>query len=223
MKLEAMSRKGTQKVRVATSIEESLDPQEAIVRKATEWKADLIVMGTHGRRGLDKLLMGSVASSVLHRARHDVMLVRADSELFAEGPDAGPILVPVDFSDHSQRALGLARLVADRYKGRVHLIHVVELLHTPLTPGGLSSRFEESPELKEKYEEALLEMLKDTPGEVTVAEGTVAGEILWWREKLGARLVVMGSRGLSSLKYLFLGSVAEKVARFSEVPVIVVK
>ena len=51
----------------------------------------------------------------------------------------------------------------------------------------------------------------------------VAGAILKWREKLGAPLVVMGSRGLAGLPHLLVGSVAEKVARFCEVPVVIVK
>jgi nucleotide-binding universal stress UspA family protein len=66
-------------------------------------------------------------------------------------------------------------------------------------------------------------MLGETPGEVTVADGSASGGILWWREKLGARLVVMGSRGITGLERLLVGSTAETVARFCEVPVVVVK
>jgi nucleotide-binding universal stress UspA family protein len=223
-KLEELRKKAPKGISIEVAIDESLEPYEAILHKASEWKADLIVMGTHGRRGLDKLLMGSVASAVLHRTEHNVMLLRAESEIFALGADPGLILVPVDFSDYSHRALHLARLVATRFGASVHLMHVVELLHTPLKPGGLTSRFEEQPDLKDKYRTALKDMLGDTPGDVTVAEGTtVAGEILWWREKLGARLVVMGSRGEAGLKHLLVGSVTDQVARFCEVPVVVVR
>lgn len=210
-------------VAVTTAIEERYETHEAILERIASWEPDLVVMGTHGRQGLDKILMGSVASQVLHQAECDVMLVRPDTELFGGDGDPGSILVPVDFSEHSHRALGVARALAERSGATVHLIHVVELLHTPFTPGGLSSRFEEGPELREKYREALTQMLGETPGEVTVAEGTVEGEILWWREKLGSKLLVMGRRGMSSLKRLLLGSVTEKVARYSEVPVVVVK
>ena len=151
------------------------------------------------------------------------MILRADSELFDAEDGIGRILVPVDFSDHSHRALAFARLVASRYRGFLHLLHAEELVRTPFKAGALSSRFEREPGLREKYEEALTDMLGDGEGEVTVADGSPAGAILWWREKLEANLVVMGSRGLSGLPQLLLGSVAEKVARFCEVPVIVVK
>ncbi|MGH9324209.1 MAG: universal stress protein [Vicinamibacteria bacterium] len=231
-RLRDLARRARKGVRIETTLEEADEPYEAILRKASEWKADLVVMGTHGRRGIDKLLMGSVASAVLHRSEGNVMVLRADSELFAlrattgagaKGSEPEPILVPVDFSEGAHRALALARTLVSRYQAHLHLLHVVELQHTPLEPGGLSSRFESSPELRGKYDQALRDMLGETEGEIHLAEGTVAGEILWWREKLGARLVVMGSRGLTGLKHLLMGSIAEKVSRFSEVPVLVVK
>jgi nucleotide-binding universal stress UspA family protein len=222
-KLEDLRAKAPKEVKVETAVEENLEPHEAILRKARSWNADLIAMGTHGRGGLEKLLMGSVASKVLHRSDRHLMLLRSDSILFASGKDPGSILVPVDFSDHSHRALALARYLSSRHSASLHLLHVVELLHTPLKPGGLSSQLEETPGLREKYLEALRDVLGETPGDVTVADGSAAGGILWWREQLGARLVVMGSRGLTGLERLLVGSVAETVARFCEVPVVVVK
>jgi len=67
-------------------------------------------------------------------------------------------------------------------------------------------------------------MLGDSDGEVAAVDGSsVAGAILRWWETLGAGLVVMGSRGLTGLPHLLVGSVAEKVAGFCEVPVIIVK
>jgi nucleotide-binding universal stress UspA family protein len=222
-KLEELRTKAPKEAKVETALEENLEPHEAILRKSRSWNANLIAMGTHGRGGLEKLLLGSVASKVLHRSDRNLMLLRSDSMLFASGKDTGSILVPVDFSDHSHRALALARYLASRHRASLHLLHVVELLHTPLKPGGLSSQLEETPGLREKYLEALRDMLGETRGDVTVADGSPAGGILWWREKLGARLVVMGSRGLRGLERLLVGSSAETVARFCEVPVIVVK
>ena len=102
-------------------------------------------------------------------------------------------------------------------------MHAVELLHTPLTPGGLTSRFEREPGLHDDYVVALKDLLGGSPGDIAAVDGSPAGAILGWREKCGARFVVMGSRGLTGLPNLLLGSVAEKVARFCEVPVVIVK
>lgn len=221
--LEALAGRAPAGVEVETSIEETLEPVEAVLKKVETWKPDLLAVGTHGRAGIEKLVMGSVASKLLQRVDVAVMLVRADSELYPGGEPLGPILVPVDFSDHSHRALGLARALVSRHGGSIRLLHAVELLHTPLTPGGLTSRFEAEPGLREKYVQALEEVLADTPGDVAAVDGSAAGAILHWREKWGARLVVMGSRGLTGLPHLLVGSVAEKVARFCEVPVVIVK
>jgi nucleotide-binding universal stress UspA family protein len=222
-RLEESRVKAPKGAKVEIALEENIEPHEAILEKARSWNADLIVMGTHGRGGIEKLLMGSVASKVLHRSDRHLMLIRSDSVLFGAEKDAGSILVPVDFSPHAHRALAFARFLASRYGASLHLLHVVELLKTPLEPGGLSSQLEKMPGLREKYTEALRDMLGETKGDVTVADGSPAGGVLWWREKLGSRLVVMGSRGATGLERLLVGSVAETVARFCEVPVAVVK
>jgi nucleotide-binding universal stress UspA family protein len=205
------------------AMESDLDTTAAILRKARSWDADLIAIGTHGRSGLEKLTMGSVATKVLHRSESKLLLLRSESELFDPGRKQGPILVPIDFSEHSQRALAFARLLSSEHGAPLHLLHMVELVRTPLKPAGLSSQLEETPGLREKYMEALSDMLGGTKGDVTVADGSPAGGILWWREKLAAGLVVMGSRGHTGLARLLVGSVAENVVRFCEVPVVVVK
>jgi nucleotide-binding universal stress UspA family protein len=222
--LEGLKAKAPKGSKVETVLDEKMgSPTEAILRTAQSWSADLIVMGTHGRGGLERLLLGSVASKVLHRSDSNVMIVRSDSILFPLKGGTGPILVPVDFSPHSHRALALARELSSLSNAPLQLLHMVELAHTPLKPGGLSSRLDETPGLREKYETALRDMLGETPGEVRVVDGSPAGGILWWREKLKASLVVMGSRGITGFEKLLLGSVAETVSRFCEVPVTVVK
>ena len=220
--LEKLASEAPSGVGVETSLDGRHETLEAISKKAEAWKPDLIAMGTHVAGGLEKLVLGSMTSKVLHHVDANLLLVRSDSRLF-DGGQGPRILVPMDFSDHSIRALGLARTLASRYEGDLHLLHVVELMHTPFEPAGLTSRFDREPELKEKYEEALTDLLAGASGDIHVAEGSVASEVLWWREKLGAELVVLGSRGLRGIKQALVGSVAEKVARFSEAPVIVVK
>jgi nucleotide-binding universal stress UspA family protein len=58
-----------------TAVEEG-DPKSKIIDQATKWKADLIVMGSHGRKGLDRFLMGSVAQTVSHHSACSVEIVR---------------------------------------------------------------------------------------------------------------------------------------------------
>lgn len=212
-----------QDVEVETSLELSRDPAEAIMDRVAAIRPDLIVMGTHGRTGAEKVLIGSVAEKVLRHAACDVMTLRADSVVFGGGDAFGVILVPVDFSDYSARAVVAARRLISAVGGTVLLLHVVELQHAPFHPGGFVSRLEVDPSLGDRYRSALEGMRDGTPGEVLVTEGNVAAKILEVREQIQAKLVVMGTRGASGLKHFLRGSVAEKIARFCEAPLLTVK
>jgi len=71
------------------------DPRHAIIETAADWPADLIVMGSHGRRGFDRLLLGSVAESVLRHAQCSVEIVRrgvakADRDMLQSSQSARP-------------------------------------------------------------------------------------------------------------------------------------
>jgi len=63
--------------KVQTVVEEEGDPRSKIIDRAENWKADVIVLGSHGRKGLDRFLMGSVAESVMRHARCSVLVVRS--------------------------------------------------------------------------------------------------------------------------------------------------
>jgi nucleotide-binding universal stress UspA family protein len=65
--------------KVQTAVEEEGDPRYKIIDRAASWKADVIVLGSHGRKGLDRFLMGSVAESVVRHARCSVLVVRSPS------------------------------------------------------------------------------------------------------------------------------------------------
>ena len=93
-------------------------PAEAILAYARDHEIDLIVMGTHGRRGLRRWILGSVTEEVLHEAPCPVLAVRPDE-------DPAPIshiLVPVDFSEASGKALAQAKNLASLYDAALTLL-----------------------------------------------------------------------------------------------------
>ena len=99
---------------------------EGIVGAADDVGADLIVLGTHGRTGLNRLLAGSVAEAVLRRATCPVLAVHSPESGSAE-TGAAPIQVilhPTDFSDQSQAALEVARALAKSHSAHLLLLHV---------------------------------------------------------------------------------------------------
>ncbi|MEM6785306.1 MAG: universal stress protein, partial [Bacteroidota bacterium] len=97
-----------------------------LIDYAERVEADLIVMGTHGRRGLRRLVLGSVADEVVRRAPCPVLVVPDRGTPLVPGPDA-PIVVPIDFSPLNADALKQATAWAKAYEAPVHLVHIIEL------------------------------------------------------------------------------------------------
>ena len=212
-------------VSLHTHLVRGLSASEAIVETAVDQECDLIVMGTHGRRGFTHLLLGSVAEHVVRTARVPVLTVRPDAVLKPRG--VRRILVPHDFSDHSTTALRVAAAWAGSLDGEVTLLHAVEPVVYPefyavdLLPDEMIGRLRtRSSEALDRAAEQHLEGLSvvkkvvvGRAGDTIVAEATT-GEF---------DLVVMGTRGLSGLEHLLLGSVAESVLRRSAVPLLAVR
>jgi len=209
-------------VSVEVSVERSVSASEAIVDKASAIEADLIVMGTHGRSGVGKLLMGSVAEQVVQHAGCDVMTVGKGAAVAEGTAGFDTILVPVDFADYSEKAI----VVAEKLRGTDGKLIVLHVVSTPIHPsfyaGGITRMFQLDPELPGRIREQL-KTLYDGPGELVVTEGDAAQEILDAASKHKVQMIVMGTRGLSGLDHVLLGSVTERVIRKAGVPVLAVK
>jgi nucleotide-binding universal stress UspA family protein len=212
----------TRGLEVETAVVRRSYPVEAILERVAQTAPDLVVMGTHGRSGLRKLLLGSVAASVVLEAPCPVMTVAMDAEV-AEGEKGfDPILVPVDFTEYSEKAIEAARaLVAP--SGRLILEHVVSTsVHPSFYAGGVTKVFQLHPELSGLIGEKLSELYQG-PGEIVVSEGNVVEEILETAKSKKAQLIAMGTRGLNRQEYLLLGSVTHRVIGRAKVPVLAIK
>ena len=106
-------------------------PTDAILELATAESVDLIVMGTHGRRGLDRFMLGSVTERVVRKAACPVLTVHGRAAEFVEArrlPTArgGKILLCTDLSDRSRRAFDYGWSLAAEYGAELTLVHVLE-------------------------------------------------------------------------------------------------
>ncbi len=138
------------------------------------------------------------------------------------------ILVPVDFSEHSARALEHAKGLAKVFAAELHLLHCYPINVGAVLPYGIV--IPES--LEHDVRKAALERLAEWREKVS-AEGIAVQEhitpqvpfeaIAATAEQLGADLIVMGTRGLTGLKHVLLGSVAERTLRIAPCPVLTVK
>lgn len=202
---------------------------EVILDYAKEKKIDLIVMGTHGRRGPARLFLGSVAEEVVRHCDCPVMTMRQREEA-PSGRAIERILVPVDFSEHSQQALFHARELANLYGSRLQVLHAIEEPVYPYfyAPAGGFSVAKQLEELREKSDQAMDALIEETQGpavevEKFVATGRAANEIVRFAADNRSDLIVIATHGLSGLERLLVGSTTEQVVRTSPCPVFTVK
>lgn len=200
-------------------------PAEAIVRYLETTDIDLAVLGTSGRRGLQRLLLGSVAEEVVRQAPCPVLTVRSHDEQ-ATAWNVENILVPVDFSEGADQAVRHARELARTYGAQITLLHAVEEVMYP-SAYGMEMANIPGPDVLERVDASLDAMAQEQIGHEPVAVESVIGHapsvILDHLGEHDVDLTVIATHGRSGLERLLLGSVTERVVRRSDAPVFVVK
>jgi nucleotide-binding universal stress UspA family protein len=190
-----------------------------VVELAEAERADVVVVGTHHRRGPARLW--SVSGGVLHLARTSVATVPTTpgALLGPEGlPEVKRVLVATDLSEGSSWAVTFAYALLGRRGGDVHLLHVVA------APQAESERPAADAELA-RHLRALAPPAAAREGiatHVEVVHGATVAEICAAAERAGVDVVCLGSHGRSALKAL-LGSTVAGVLRESSRPVLVVR
>jgi nucleotide-binding universal stress UspA family protein len=199
---------------------------DGILSYAAEHDTTLTVLGTHGRSGIRRLVLGSVAEEVVRRASHPIMTVGRGATPPKE-MEGGHLLVPIDFSDQQPRLLAHARELARAYGMTLTLLHVVEMeslpdvygaYADPPEPGVLADRTET---VLDERAQRLREHGVDV--RVEVRDGYAAPETLDAAEKMDADLLAIATHGRSGIERMLMGSVAETVIRRAPCPVFVVK
>ena len=218
-------------------------PAYVVLDYARREGCDLIVMGTHGRRGLRRFFLGSVAGEVLRRTEVPVMIV---PEAEVRPKPVRLVMAPTDFSDPSRWALSVAADFASLYGAGLDLLHVLEPARFVEAITGAEIGADLFPELRAQAERrlqsladeaALTETLTDRAGAdepvegngwvmarvgYHVVEGRAAEAIVEATHKRNADAIVMAKRGLHGVERLLLGSVTERVCRLAPCPILVI-
>lgn len=161
-------------------------PVVAILEYADEQAADLIVMGTRGRGGVDRFLGGSVAEEVVRLARCPVLTVRAEEEEATPPPAAiERVLVPPDLSEHAADQVAHAAALAKVYQARLDLLHVVDEAAFVIVYG-LGAEGPHPADLQERAHAALEKLAGDTRADVHVVTGHPARDIVDFAGEHGA-------------------------------------
>jgi nucleotide-binding universal stress UspA family protein len=206
------------------------DPVATIVRRATDWPADLIVMGTHGRSGFERLLLGSVAEKVLRKAPCPVLTVPRRVISPTHGLTFGRILCAVDFSPASLRALEYAASLSAREGPGVSVLNVVELF---AEGGGMRDELVlDTPDFRAalkrtaraRLEAAIPDAVRARcPITETVTMGKAYAEILRVAAEEHSELIVLGVQGRTATDLLLFGSTTQHVVRQAACPVLTIR
>jgi len=195
----------------------------AICEHADDPNSDLIVIGTHGRTGLSRMLIGSVAESVVRHAQCDVLAV-------APGAEVGvpqQMVTPTDFSPTAERGLAAAEHLGRTFGGHTTLLHVVDASLPALPVGAFAD--DDLTERKSHAWDALAtvraDQFRDRVDVATWVEVDPSPPDAIVRIAAGrkADLIVLATHGRTGLASLLIGSVAERVVRHAACPVLAVR
>ena len=203
-----------------------------ILDQATKMSADLLVIGTHGRSGFERLLLGSVTEKVLRKARCPVLTVpRRLPDAVPSGPVLFKrILCAVDFSQSSMHALKYALSLAQEADGCLTVVHVLAAEFVGQV--GLGEEHVSLAALQRQHEEEARKLLGKAVPDSTAAYCKADTMLLRgkpWREILRiasdrqAELIVMGVQGRGAADLMFFGSTTHHVVREATCPVLTLR
>ena len=200
---------------------------DSIQEYVKENDIDLIVMGTHGRRGPKRLFIGSTAECVVRHTDRPVLTLRSDADVMMTDV-LKHLIVPVDFSDFADEAIRYAREFAKVWGAKITLLHVIEEAVLPTVYGIEPVSVFSADHVLEQSKKALSDMkakyFSDSDQvETHVAIGHAATTIADFAKEVGGDLIIIPTHGLTGIKRFLMGSVTELVVRTAPCAVLTMK
>lgn len=199
------------------------EPHDVIPDQAEKVKANLVALGTYGRKGIKRMIMGSVTSGVISHSPCDVLVVKKPCTECTGMYKS--ILVPFDGSQTAKRAVERASELAAKMSASLTLLYVIpryeEMIGFIKTESIREKLYEEARRIVQEGE--AIAKSKGVSANTMVEDGSPTGRILELASGLGADLIVMGHRGWSGMDKAIMGSTAERVITHCNVPVLVVR
>jgi nucleotide-binding universal stress UspA family protein len=196
---------------------------QQIVQRAEDWNADLIVVGTHGRSGLKRILLGSVADQVVRAAHCQVLVARA--------PREGAVLAATDLTDPALPAIEAAVAEAARRGRKLVVMHAMESPREGDAAMGLLGALPalDTPDTRAARRSLASQIINTAltrlhaKAEVVIAEESALEETMRLAESLPAELIVVGTHGRTGLARVVLGSRASSVIENAPCSVLVTR
>ena len=219
-------------VSVDVRVEQAEYAHDEVLRQVTATGADLLVLGTHGRSGFQRLFLGSVTEKVIRKAGCPTLVVPPRA---SDVPPDTPvrfrrILCPIDFSESSLSALAYALNIAEEADAHLTLLHVIEmppeLRDNPLAPDFDIDRIHAAAGADARSR--LRDLVPDHARtyctvETDVVEGRAYRRVLERAAEDRSDVIVMGVRGRGAVDLLVFGSTTHHVIRGATCPVLIVR
>jgi nucleotide-binding universal stress UspA family protein len=221
---------GAEPRRISVALREGVDIHAEIREAADQMKPDVIVMGTHGRSGVQHVMLGSVAEKVLHNASCPVLTVppRAPDAVPAGPVPFARILCGIDFSECSVTALRYAMALASHAGAYLDVLSVVQLIPMYETTGAVPLYYpglvgDLKADIQRRLDAEIAAVAGDMKIERFVTAGSPHREIIRVATERHAELIVLGAFSHSAVDHVFFGSTTNHVVRRAACPVLTVR
>lgn len=216
----------TRGVTIKTALVEDVNVPSSILSRVEAMRPDLVVMGTEGHSGIERLVLGSVAERVLRTAPCPVLTVPPHATRGLSPDSIREVLCPIDFSPSSAAALEWAASWAAKAGARLTALHVVEMPPEAADPplseyAALRDRL--TRDAHQSLEAAIPDRIRQSVSfDSRIVVGRAGSEILRVADARAADLIVVGVRGRGAVELAVFGSATHQVVRRAGCPVLAV-
>lgn len=201
------------------------NPADEIVNFAEKNDIELIVMGSLGKTGVQRFLLGSVAENVIRHSKKPVLVIKGET---AEDRPRRQILIATDGSKTAENAAYLGIKFARQYGAKVYAAYVINVTASEailIDEAWATEQCVECEKTGHRATSSVEEKAKfaGLEAESVILKGEPAEKILDFADEHAIDMIVVGSLGKSGIERFALGSVSEKVVRHAKVPVLVVR
>ncbi len=198
------------------------DPRDLILEMEERENPDLVLMGSHKKGLVEKILIGSTAEKVVKHGKKPMLVIKGSEPSFTR-----EVLIAYDFSKTAEKTLEFSIRFLRPFRVKVNILHVDEPIEIPVVEKIGQALYERYRQEKEAYVEGIREKFVREGFEVSTSfvEGKQPSEeiVKFVKKNPNIELVIMGSKGLSGLKRVILGSTSTEVFRKVDIPILIYK